>query len=379
MITLLEDDEWKRVRNAITPAFSGGKLRRMAPQMNQCSRLLTDNLRKTCGQPFAVTEYMGAFSLDVIASTAFGLDIDSQKDPNDPFIKHSKTAFSPKIRNPALLLALLVPGLLPILKKFFDLRFIPKDTVDFFCGILNRAMEARDETDRKRTDFLQLMLNAHLDEEAGVPRSQKALSDEEVLAQGFIFFAAGYSTVMANLSFTLYLLAMNPEAQDRALEEIKSITEDEDPDYDALHKMTYLENVIQESLRIYPPAVAINRLCNSDCIVGGYHFQAGTSVLVPIQELHMDPEVWPDPEKFDPDRFLPEVKAQRSQFSWQPFGLGPRHCIGMRLALMEVKVALVHLLKAFRLKTCKKTSIPIKREKFSGAPVDVYLELEERV
>ena len=315
MVSLLKDDEWRYVRNTISPTFSSGKLRRMKTQLNRCSKVLVNNLQEKArnGEAFHVKDTMGAFAMDVIASTAFGLDINSQKDPNDPFIMHAKKSFNFTSKNPMMILFFLAPFLMPVAKKL-GLKFFPKDTMDFFTDIINKLMAGRTDIDKTtRKDFLQLMINAHRDDEdeeneetvdegqvKEPSKPKRALTYDEVLSQAFIFFFAGYATIADNLTFTLYLLALHPEVQDKVLEDINEAMEGKsEPDYDTLNKMQYLDMVIQETLRLYAP-VRSDRVCTKDTEVNGILIPKGMLIGILIQAIHMDSEIWPEPEKFDP-------------------------------------------------------------------------------
>jgi cytochrome P450 family 3 subfamily A len=370
MLTVLQDDEWKNVRHLCSPAFSGSKLRSMSAQLNRCAHLLINNIAEEEGGDLDVIKHMGAFSMDVIASVAFGLDIDSQRDPDDPFIHHARKSFKPNMKNPLMLLMLFVPSIAPLFQRLFGLRILPEDTCEFFMSILNQVMEARRKEGKDRTDFLQLMLNAH---DGG-----KSLGHDEVLSQGFIFFFAGYSTISGCITNTLHLLALHPDIQEKLCDEINEQLADLDPDYDSVQRLPYLDRVLNESLRIYSPALRVNRTCSQNVTIQGVHFTKGMVVLIPIQAIQMDPELWSDPEKFDPDRFSADQKEGRHPMAWQPFGVGPRHCLGMRLALMETKVALIHLVRKFRFHVCDKTNIPLKRDKMGGQPKEVFLKVTSR-
>ncbi|KAJ8886076.1 hypothetical protein PR048_012282 [Dryococelus australis] len=157
--------------------------------------------------------------------------------------------------------------------------------------------------------------------------------DDDVMAsQCVIFFVAGFETSSTAMSFCLYELAKNPEVQDKLRQEIDIIIEHHDGimTYDALHDMKYLDRVIDETLRKHPPASSVGRKCTKRYVIPGTEtvVEEGTDVEVPIYGLHHDPKYFPDPEKFDPDRFTPENKNKRPQLCYLPFGDGPRICIG---------------------------------------------------
>ena len=143
--------------------------------------------------------------------------------------------------------------------------------------------------------------------------------------------------------------------------------------------MPYLEMCILETLRMYPFVVVTDRICGKDITIKGVKFQKGILVNIPILAFHYDPLIYPDPEKFKPERFTAEEKAKRSPFHFMPFGYGPRNCIGMRLALLEAKLAVAHIVRKFKLLPSEKTQIPIKVEKFKVTPEDgAWMKAEKR-
>ncbi|XP_049644657.1 cytochrome P450 3A12-like [Suncus etruscus] len=191
--------------------------------------------------------------------------------------------------------------------------------------------------------------------------AHKALTDQEVVAQMVNFGLAGYETTTNSLSFTIYLLATHPNVQLKLQQEIDSTFPNEaQPTYDALMQMEYLDMVVTESLRLYPATGRLDRVCKKDVEINGLLIPKGTVVVIPILVLHKDPELWTKPEDFCPERFSGANKNSINPYVYMPFGAGPRNCIGMRFALMNLKLALVKILQNFTFKPCEETQIPMK-------------------
>ncbi|KAK3089747.1 hypothetical protein FSP39_006170 [Pinctada imbricata] len=159
------------------------------------------------------------------------------------------------------------------------------------------------------------------------------------------------------MTFLAYNLAMNPECQEKCIEEVDRVLGKGKPDYDNVLKMEYLDNCMNETLRIQGPASLTNRHVEEDSVVAGYKIPKDTALNISIYAVHHNPEYWPNPEKFDPDRFTPEEKAKRHPYAFLPFGHGPRNCIGMRLAYLEAKAAIASILQKYRLKRCEETEV----------------------
>uniref|UniRef100_G1LCJ9 unspecific monooxygenase n=1 Tax=Ailuropoda melanoleuca TaxID=9646 RepID=G1LCJ9_AILME len=132
------------------------------------------------------------------------------------------------------------------------------------------------------------------------------------------------------------------------------------PTYDALAQMEYMDMVLNESLRLYPIAGRLERMCKKDVEISGVFIPKGTLVIVPTFSLHRDLDLWPEPEEFRPERFSKKNKDSINPYIYLPFGTGPRNCLGMRFAIMNMKLALVRVLKNFSFQPCKETQIPLK-------------------
>jgi len=185
------------------------------------------------------------------------------------------------------------------------------------------------------------------------------LSKDEIIANGILFYLAGYETTASTLNWLFYELAMNPEHQQKCYEEICNVMEGKDtddcPTYEEINKLEYLEQCLEESMRLYPAAPRLERMVDQDCVVDGISLKKGSFVSAMIYGMHHNADIYPDPEAYDPERFSSENKESRHQCAWAPFGLGNRNCVGMRLALLEMKITLVAVLRNFVLQPCDET------------------------
>ncbi|KAG0427794.1 hypothetical protein HPB47_025175 [Ixodes persulcatus] len=217
----------------------------------------------------------------------------------------------------------------------------------------------------RTTDMLQMMLDAQagiLDNTNNTGQRQKLMEDRHLVGNCFIFLAAGYETTATSLAFVIHLLAKYPEEQDRILNELNKVFpgKDQDLTYDGVHELKRLDMVICESLRLYPPVVLfVSRHCREGTTIMGQFIPAETNIIVPTWHIHHDPEHWPEPFKFDPERFAEGLNTGHSA-AYLPFGLGPRVCIGKRFALLEIKLALCKLIRKYRIRQCKETQDPVK-------------------
>ncbi|XP_066238282.1 cytochrome P450 3A12-like [Saccopteryx leptura] len=359
-ISLSVDETWKRIRTLLSPTFTSGKLKEMFPIIHQYADVLVSNVRKESeqGKPVNLKDIFGAYSMDVITSTSFGVNIDSLNNPQDPFVENIKKLLKFNFSNPLILLLIIFPFLTPIC-EVLNISLFPKSVTDFFKTSVKRMKESRlHDKEKHRVDFLQLMMNSQNSKETD---SSKALSDLEIVAQSVIFIFAGYETTSTSLSLLMYLLATHPDVQQKLQEEIDATFPNRaPPTYDAVVQMEYLDMVLNETLRMYPIAGRLERVCKKDVEINGVFIPKGTVVMVPVFSLHHDPAHWSEPEEFRPERFSKENKDNINPYQYLPFGTGPRNCIGMRFAMMNMKLAVIRILQNFSFKTCKETQIPLE-------------------
>ncbi|XP_014652586.1 PREDICTED: cytochrome P450 3A12 isoform X4 [Ceratotherium simum simum] len=359
-ISMSEDEQWKRIRMLLSPTFTSGKLKEMFPIIGRYGDVLVRNLRKEAekGRPVTLKDIFGAYSMDVITSTSFGVNVDSLNNPQDPFVENTKKLLKFDFLDPFFLSITLFPFLSPVF-EVLNIFLFPKSVTDFFTKSVKRMKESRlKDKQKNRVDFLQLMINSQNSKEMD---THKALSDLELVAQSIIFIFAGYETTSTSLSFLMYLLATHPDVQQKLQEEIDATFPNKaPPTYDTLLQMEYLDMLLNESLRLFPIAGRLERVCKNDVEINGVFIPKGTVVMVPTFILHRASEFWPDPEEFHPERFSKDNKDSINPYIYMPFGSGPRNCIGMRFAVVNMKLAVVRLLQNFSFKPCKETQIPLK-------------------
>ncbi|XP_023792598.1 cytochrome P450 3A9-like [Cyanistes caeruleus] len=365
-ISLAEDEHWKRLRTVLSPTFTSGKLKEMFPIMKHYGEVLVKNVQKQVKEDssIAVKDIFGSYSMDVVTSTSFGVNIDSMNNPKDPFVREMKKLVKFDFFDPVFILSFIFPFLVPVMAKM-NVNIFPKDAVDFFMRSIAKIKQEREkEAHKGRVDFLQLMIESQRSDSQGnneANHSNKALTDTEVLAQAFIFIFAGYEPTSNSLGYLAYELALHPDVQEKVLQEIDTILPNKAPlTYDAIMKLEYLDMTVNETLRMYPLGGRIERTCKKDVEINGVTIPKGVVVTIPPYVLHRDPEFWPNPDEFRPERFSKENKGTIDPYTYLPFGAGPRNCIGMRFALLSLKVAITSLLQRFTFQTCKETQIPMK-------------------
>lgn len=374
----LHSDQWKQVRNSLSPSFSATKLKKMQHIMWQKTDVLMEKCerfaesKKSCD----IYDAFQALTLDVIGKCAFAIDCDCQTNPNDPFLVNGQKFFKNADFTQSKLFALAI--MFPELDKFWSLLNRGSAMGQAEKVLLDGLKSVYDERLKtyknfKSVDILQLLLQQRendgdegedLASENGwhdetLSKKKLKLTDSAILSNSYTFLLAGYETTSTALGFTAWLMAKFPEAQKKLQAEIDEFChETTDINYDTLHKMPYLDAVFKESLRYYPPVVTfVARTCIEDCSVNGVTFVPGVQVMIPIYLIHHDPEIWPDPENFLPERFIDN--PDHHPMAWLPFGGGPRNCIGLRFAELEYKICLVKMLKRFNIEKGPEFQDPI--------------------
>ncbi|BES87461.1 cytochrome P450 [Nesidiocoris tenuis] len=354
----LSGEKWRYLRAKLSPIFTSGKLKWMFEQMKSCSDKFVDTFEEglDLSEDVNLRETFARFTTDVITSCAFGIENNAIDDPNNEFRKIGKQFFHASKLNSQLLVARMsIPKILAWLK----IKTIDQNITDFFVDVVKQTFHHRISTNYVRNDFVQLLLELR---EKGEVKTEELFSDkskqsngeagnEEVLelndalltAQLFVFFIAGFETTASGMLATCYFLARNPECQQKARDEARKVFEKNGGcDYDSLKDLSYLQNCINESLRLLPSVSMNFRVATKDYqFPNGIRIEKGTNVVLPTISLHYDPNYFPEPFKFKPERFEGQGPIKGS---YAPFGDGPRICIGKRFAEVEMKLTMAKLL-----------------------------------
>ncbi|CAH0564730.1 unnamed protein product [Brassicogethes aeneus] len=391
----LKGQRWRDMRATLSPSFTSSKMKFMFSLMadaahdfvqhfkNKNEKIVTVEMKDTC------TRYTN----DVIATTAFGVKVDSLKERDNEFYLMGKEAtdFSGIIKNLKFFGYMSVPWLF----KIFSISLFSKEVSAFFRGLISDTIRTREEKHIVRNDMINLLMEARKgniqkqddestsvdtgfatvkESDVGKAKVQKHLTDEDITAQALIFFFAGFDTVAGIMCFMAYELGVSQEIQDRLREEIEDTMRESNGKltYENLLKMKYMDMVVAETLRKWPVAIAVDRICTKPYTIEPQtpeekplSLEKNTVVWLPIFGIHRDPKFYPEPEKFDPERFSDENKDKIVPYTYIPFGAGPRNCIGSRFAILEIKVLFYHILSNFKIIPVEKTTIPLKISKKS--------------
>ncbi|XP_016954056.1 probable cytochrome P450 9f2 [Drosophila biarmipes] len=368
----MRDARWKDMRSTLSPVFTGSKMRQMFQLMNQVAKEAVAYLKQDessaqeAGQELDMKDYCTRFTNDVIASTAFGLQVNSFKDRENTFYQMGKklTKFS-FLQNIKFMLFFA----LKTLNKYLKMELFDKKSTQYFVRLVLDAMKYRQEHNIIRPDMINMLMEARglIPSEKTKITAAREWSDRDIVAQCFVFFFAGFETSAVLMCFTAHELTENEDVQQKLFEEVQRVDkelEGKELNYEAIMGMKYLDQVVSEVLRKWPAAIAVDRECNKDITyeVDGQkvEIKKGDVLWLPTCGFHRDPRFFENPTKFDPERFSEENKDSMQPNTYFPFGLGPRNCIASRFALLEAKAVIYYLLKEFRFVPAKKTCIPLE-------------------
>ncbi|KAK4881330.1 hypothetical protein RN001_004649 [Aquatica leii] len=365
--------KWRNLRNKFSPAFTSGKLKFMLETIVACGVQMKDVLEDmaNASKEVEMKDIMARFTTDVIGSCAFGLECNTMKNPETEFRQMGRRAFTQTIPD---MLRVISIYLIPRLVKPLGFGVFSRKVTNFFKQVVKDTMDYRENNNVSRKDFLQLLIQlkqkGYLDHDENINIETvpdgTVLTFEEAAAQAFIFFLAGFETTSATMSFAMFEMCVNSEIQNRAREEVINVMKkyNDQLTYESLTEMQYLDTVISETLRKYPPAPVYARKSTENYPIPFTNMviEKDSHLLLPIWGLHRDPEFWPNPDKFDPERFNDENKCKIADYTYLPFGEGPRICIGQRFALIQIKVGLALILKNFLFCLNSKTPLPLKLE-----------------
>lgn len=357
-LLFMNGQKWRDMRATISPAFTGQKVRQMLVLVAECTNNMMQHCIKSGSNDqkinIEVRDLFGRCLTDVISSCAFGLHVDSFKNEQNELFQNAQRflRFST--------LKFLFLAIMPKLMKILNVNMTSKDVTDFFRPLVLDTISVRQKNNIYRPDMISMIMEvrkgieghngkkvesdacstdgfANVEESyIGKKTVKREWTDSELFAQCFIFYVAGLESSAAVLSALTYELALNPNIQEKLHKEITEVNEQLNGnviDYDTLQKMKYLDQVVSETLRKWPPFPKTERICVKD-----FHFddgitklniEKGTSISLPIYPLHHDPKYFPNPSVFDPDRFSDDNKGNIQAGTYLPFGIGPRSCIGL--------------------------------------------------
>ncbi|XP_063240056.1 cytochrome P450 4C1-like [Bacillus rossius redtenbacheri] len=359
--------DWKRYHRIITPAFGLPTLKSFIPAFSRKSKVLVEALRAHGdGQPFDMMGFMMMCTLDIVTETSLGTDMNVLEDKRVDLVEGLRVA-EDVIYHAAIQPWCWIPALMKMTKSYKAMADGVKVLWNYTNQIIAHKLENCDnandhlmfepsrgdvvepaDEEKKRPGFLEHVISC-------MKAEKISLKKVELRDNTMTVIVGGMGTGSIAMSIALMLMGLHQDVQSKVVDELEKIFEgdtERDVTYEDLTRMVYLEQVIKETLRLYPPLPVVGRVVEEEVRITGYTLPVGTIVGIPILFTHRDPGIFPDPEKFDPDRFSPENSARRHPYSFVPFLGGRRMCIGKKYAYMQMKTILSTVLRSYRVLPC---------------------------
>ncbi|KAM7312684.1 cytochrome P450 3A41 [Ixodes scapularis] len=351
------DEEWKAARSIMSTALTTSRLKAMITEIISaadkfCTRLLLEGENKSAVE---VSKMFEGCAINAMAALVYSVDLDPHETPDHPLVKCGNE-FSASLNGWKMILL----SSMPTVYKLLPMKFSSNKGTEYFKEFTRHMAQQRCASNQRFDDVLQLCLDdlAHGRSHDNFKISEPTI--EDLAAQCMQFLVAGSDIVALTLMWTAYSLASHPECQEKVLREIDIAVKQNGVTYEALKEMPYLEAVINEALRMYTPDSFLIRRCTQEISVAGIEVRPGMCIEIPIEGIHHDPEFFPEPECFKPERFLPENKDALVPYTFLAFGAGPRNCVAQRMGIIQTKATLACLLRNIKFQRCTETPVPLK-------------------
>lgn len=337
---------WLKQRRLIQPGFHRKRLAALVQIIDATVEEFIEGFRADCQKgPVDIYHQMMELTFQVVIKSLFSSGMtDEELSRISNNITEVQEFFIQQVR---------MPFLNPWFKLSGQTRAAAKKAEEMNYILLD-IIKSRRSGEVVEDDLLQMLLEARYEE------NNEGMTDQQVLEEAIILFVAGHETTANAMAWTWYLLSQHPECVQKIRTELDTVLGNKTPSFDQLPQLEYLTQVIQESMRIYPPAWITDRVAIEDDEIKGHFIPKDSMVIAYIYGMHHDPDIWENPEAFLPERFSKSAKKERHSLAYMPFGAGPRLCIGNNFALMEMQLILAKMIQAFDLQLVPNQKIEIQ-------------------
>eukprot|EP00123_Amoebidium_parasiticum_P014030 comp22288_c1_seq2/m.33038 comp22288_c1_seq2/g.33038 ORF comp22288_c1_seq2/g.33038 comp22288_c1_seq2/m.33038 type:complete len:491 (-) comp22288_c1_seq2:215-1687(-) len=338
ILLTMDGAHWKRHRKLLQPSFGAPQLRLVHELTNRETDRLFSDWHQSADHQVEALEGLKTLTMNIIGQLGFSMRFEEGGSHHNA-VARVFVGMGRRIAYPwRWSWRFLMDDQDTYEQAVKDLRGVVAEILDSRISALASDPPSLQNKESIK-DVIDVMLATRLEGEA-------ALSRDEMLDEILTLYLAGHETTSNGLFWCMFCLATNPTEQDRLREEVDRVCGTNEPTYEAVNNMPYLEGVVKETLRLYPPAPSFGRTPTKDTVVGGLTVRAGRDVLaVSAYTMHRDPEYWPDPDTFKPERWTEGEEVSKQAF--MPFGHGPKTCVGWRVAMAEMRVFVARFMQAF--------------------------------
>ena len=329
-----EGEYWLKQRRAIQPAFHRGKLEYISQVMSDEIKIFMDETLEryaNSGESFQIDTEMMHLAFKLVSKSLFGKDPEDDKlDLIGEVVSYGQQYQTKRIRMPFLKPWLYISGQT---SKNEKMKKLGQD-------LLMEIISLRQESSEKKDDLLQMLIDTEYEDGT-------KMSNQQLLDESLIIYVAGHETTAIAMAWAVYLIATHPNVEAKLVQSIADDLKGEAPSFSNLRSLTYTTQVIEEAMRLYPPAWLVDREAINDDEVDGIKIKKGIPISCLIYSMHRHPDFWENPNDFDPERFSSENKKKHVPFSYIPFGGGPRLCIGNNFAMMEMQLIIAMIFNKY--------------------------------
>ncbi len=340
---------WRKQRRMIQPAFSRKCIDGLAQKMQKANQdwLAKWQEKADNNELINLTADMSELSLEIILRCLFSDDLDklTQQEGQNPFDVLTQDLAR-------------------------DIQFVMKFRA--LQSLVQQLINERRESSKRYDDFLEAFMQA-VDKDSG-----EGMSDKEIIDEVMTMIIAGHETGATTLNWAWYLLALHPEEEKKLHDEVDSNVAGDIPTFAEVATLQFTQQVLEETLRLYPPVWLYSRTAIADDTIGGYNIPAGTNIFFAPYFIHRHPQHWDKPEEFNPDHFLPDEVKKRHKFAFIPFSAGPRRCIGDYFSIVEMQIHLGTMAQQFKLELAEQEAVEIDPQVNLRSKTNIMMKLTRR-
>nr|AVL92829.1 CYP450 [Locusta migratoria] len=365
----MKGEPWRKLRSQLSPSFTASRLKPMFLLMKEvCDDLVKVLQKEGARGELEARELCMRYTTDVVSSCAMGIRGGALDDSRSDMLAELRKILDPSTSSAV---AITLSNMFPFLGGLFSVRIVPVEVHNFLYDVVSRTVAKRQHEGIYRNDYLQMLVDlktkGYLDGSGQELASKTFFTDLDITAQVMTFIADGIHTSSTGMSYLLYELARHPDVQQRLRRELQEALHKHGGQltYDVINDATYLDMVITEALRLHTPFSPMEKLCTAPYNLATpsgktVTIPPGTVVILPTSSIHTDPQYYPNPRAFDPERFSPDNKDRTAKMAFLAFGAGPRSCIGQRFALSQLKMGVATIVLHSELRPSARTPKAIR-------------------